>query len=364
MDKIIELSLPEKCRILAVSDIHTHWQLFDRLLKKAKYDPQNDYLVIVGDILEHGSDNIKTLEYVKALCDKSDKAILLMGNNDIMCSRMAYHYDFKQFQQQFYRNEHNTFRQMANTLGYVDCWEGNWLEIREKVVEKYGELLSFIRDLPTCLETEEYVFVHAGLEDRHDWRNTDDIYAITVPWFLRKENPTGKQLVFGHYPTYNYKRSNVTNLPIIDSEKKMICIDGGMTIKKACQMNMLIIDKCCEDYSHEIIWDTDVPKKTVLKEFSCDLKPVYIDWEKQDITIIEKNGYMTKLRDEYTGGEGYIPESEIWYFDEKPHVYQFLSSFPAVRKGERVSIFDEDETMSLVITENATVGWLPSDIIE
>ena len=106
MDKIIDFSLPEKCRILAVSDIHTHWELLDRLLKKAKYDPQNDYLVIVGDILEHGSDNIKTLEYVKALCDKSDKAILLMGNNDIMCSRMAYHYEFKRFQQQFYRNEH------------------------------------------------------------------------------------------------------------------------------------------------------------------------------------------------------------------------------------------------------------------
>ena len=364
MDKIIDLSLPEKCRILAVSDIHTHWHLFDRLLKKAKYDPQNDYLVIVGDILEHGSDNIKTLEYVKALCDKSDKAILLMGNNDIMCSRMAYHYEFKRFQQQFYRNEHNTFRQMANTLGYVDCWEGNWLEIKEKVVEKYGELLSFIRELPTCLETEEYVFVHAGLENRPDWRNTDDIYAITVPWFLRKENPTGKQLVFGHYPTYNYKRSNVTNLPIIDSKKKMICIDGGMTIKKACQMNLFIIDKCGENYSHRIIWDTDMPKKTVLKDFSCDMKPVYVDWEKQDITIIEKNGYMTKVRDEYSGGEGLIPDREIYFFDEKPHVYQFLSSFPAVRKGELVSVFDEDETMSLVITENATVGWLPSDIIE
>ena len=382
MDKIIDLSLPEKCRILAVSDIHTHWQLFDRLLKKAKYDPQNDYLVIVGDILEHGSDNIKTLEYVKALCDKSDKAILLMGNNDIMCSRMAYHYDFDKFVKQFYRNEHNTFRQMANTLGYVDCWVEQVLddvifikdgsiaactsvdEIREKVVEKYGELLSFIRELPTCLETEEYVFVHAGLENRPDWRNTDDIYAITVPWFLRKENPTGKQLVFGHYPTYNYKRSNVTNLPIIDSKKKMICIDGGMTIKKACQMNLFIIDKCGENYSHRIIWDTDVPKKTVLKDFSCDMKPVYIDWEKQDITIIEKNGYMTKVRDEYSEGEGLIPDREIYFFDEKPHVYQFLSSFPAVRKGERVSVFDEDETMSLVITENATVGWLPSDIIE
>ena len=94
------------------------------------------------------------------------------------------------------------------------------------------------------------------------------------------------------------------------------------------------------------------------------MKPVYIDWEKQDITIIEKSGYMTKVRDEYSGGEGLIPDREIYFFDEKPHVYQFLSSFPAVRKGERVSVFYEDETMSLVISENATVGWLPSDIIE
>ena len=67
----------------------------------------------------------------------------------------------------------------------------------------------------------------------------------------------------------------MTNLPIIDSKKKMICIDGGMTIKKACQMNLFIIDKCGENYSHRIIWDTDMPKKTVLKDFSCDMKPVY-----------------------------------------------------------------------------------------
>ena len=63
-------------------------------------------------------------------------------------------------------------------------------------------------------------------------------------------------------------------------------------------------------------------------------------------------------------GEGLIPDREIYFFDEKPHVYQFLSSFPAVRKVSGYRSFYEDETMSLVISENATVGWLPSDIIE
>jgi len=32
--------------------------------------------------------------------------------------------------------------------------------------------------------------------------------------------------------------------------------------------------------------------------------------------------------------------------------------------GEKVSVFYEDETMALVITEDSTVGWLPSEIIE
>lgn len=364
MNSIINIKLPEKCRILAVSDIHTAWQTLEGLLNKAEYDSQNDYLVIVGDILEHGSDNIRTLEYIKSLCGKSDKAICLLGNNDTMCARMAYTYDFERFQQQFYRNDHNTFRQMANTLGYTDCWEGNWLEMREKTVEKYGELLSFVRNLPVCLETDEYVFVHAGLEDRPDWRNTDDNYAITVPWFLRKENPTGKWLVFGHYPTYNYKRSNATNLPIIDGEKKMICIDGGMSIKKACQMNILIIQKDGNNYTHEIIWDTPFEKRTVKADFSCGLQPVYVDWTQQDMVILDEMGYVTKIRDNISGIEGYFPKREIYEFDGKPHVYQFLSSFPAVNKGETVSVCAEDGTMTLVITENAVVGWIPSEIID
>lgn len=364
MRSVIKLDLPEKCRLLAVSDIHTAWQTLDSLLKKAEYDPQKDYLVIVGDIVEHSSDNIRTLEYVKALCDKSDKVICLLGNNDTMCARMAYTYDFERFQQQFYRNEHNTFREMANTLGYKDCWEGNWLEIRERVVEKYGKLLSFVRDLPICLETQEYIFVHAGLENRPDWQNTDDTYAITVPWFMNKENPTDKWLVVGHYPTYNYESSNATNLPIIDHEKKMICIDGGMSIKEYCQLNLFVIHKNGNSYTHEVIWDTPFEKRTVNTDFSCELKPVYTDWSNQHIVIIEDMGYITKIRDNITGREGYIPKREVFHFDGKTHVYQFMSAFPTVNKGERVFVCAEDDTMTLVITENAAVGWLPSEIIE
>lgn len=364
MNSIIKLELPENCRMLVVSDIHTQWQLLDGLLRKAEYDPQMDYLVIAGDIVEHGSDNIRTLEYVKSLCDKSDKAVCLLGNNDTMCARMAYTYGFERFQQQFYRNEHNTFRQMANTLGYTDCWEGNWLEIREKTVEKYGELLSFVRDLPICLETEDYVFVHAGLENRPDWRNTDDSYAITAKWFFREENPTGKWLIVGHFPTYNYKECKSTNLPIVDETKKMIGIDGGLGIKSACHMNLFVIEKQGKNYSHSVIWDTYKEKRIIKEDFSCELKPLYVDWGNQDIEILSEKDGFCKLRDNVSGAEGYLPKCEVYDFDGVKRVFRFLSSFPTVKKGERVSVFKEDGDFSLVITENAVVGWLPKKIIE
>lgn len=362
--KIKNVKLPDNCRILAISDIHTHYDVMDRLLKKAYYNPKEDYLVIVGDILEHGEENLKTLEYIKKLSDNSDKCYVLMGNNDFMCVEMAYIYDFKDFQRQFYRNDHNTFRQMARNLDFKDCREGNWLEIREKVLAEYKEEIEFIRDFPTCLETDDFVFVHAGVENRPDWRNTDDIKAITMYWFLREENPTGKWLVCGHYPTYNYSRCQGKNLPVIDNAKKMIDIDGGMTIKQAGQVNLLVITKNNSDYTFESLFDTDAPKFTVLKDFSSKMTPLYVDWKNQDIEIIDDSDYLVRLRDNYTGFEGVIPKNQVYYFDEKPHIYQFMSAFPTVKKGEQVFVFYKDEKMVLVIQKDGQVGWIPVEIIE
>ena len=366
MQSVIQLQLPKKCRIVVVSDIHTCYELFDKMLKQVKYNPDEDYLIIVGDILEHLENNIETLKYVYELC-QNDKAYCILGNNDTFAGRMAFSYSYKRFAEKFYYTENgidNAFLQMAKSVGFDKCNEENWLDIRKAVIDKYGEELEFLYNLPLCIETENYVFVHAGLENRTDWKNTDDNYAITVPWFFRKENPTGKWLVVGHYPTYNYKVANATNLPIFDYDKKIIDIDGGLGIKTACQMNFLIINKDNDVYSHEIVWDTSYPKRKVIKDFSCDLTPKYVDWSNQDIMILDDNGEILKVRDNVTGVEGYIPKRNVYEFDGALHIYQFLSSFPTVKSGEFVSVCGETESLYLVITEKAIVGWIPKDILE
>lgn len=366
MESIIKLDLPKNCRMLVVSDIHTNYKLLDKMLKQAKYKEGEDYLIIVGDILEHLENNIETLNYVYDLC-KADRTYCLLGNNDTFAARMAFSYPYERFAEKFYYTEYgidNAFLQMAKSVGYNSCSKDNWLDIRKAVLSKYGKQLEFLRKLPLCLETERYIFVHAGLENRPDWENTDDTYAITVPWFLRRENPTDKWLVVGHFPTYNYNRSNATNLPIFDYNKRIIDIDGGLGIKTACQMNLFIISKKGNDYTHEVMWDTPYEKHTVNCDYSSELTPLYVDWSDQDMVILEEKDDMVKLRDNVTGNVGYIPKREVYDFDGKIHVYQFLSSFPTVKKGEQVSVCAESKNMYLVITENAAVGWLPKEIID
>ncbi len=64
MLNIVNISLPSRCRIICISDLHTHWQETKKLLEHCNYKPDEDYLFILGDILERGDDNINALRYV------------------------------------------------------------------------------------------------------------------------------------------------------------------------------------------------------------------------------------------------------------------------------------------------------------
>ena len=57
-------------RLIAISDIHGHLQYLKALLRKVKYDPDLDYLVIIGDYIEKGED-METIvcDYIAGMTD-------------------------------------------------------------------------------------------------------------------------------------------------------------------------------------------------------------------------------------------------------------------------------------------------------
>lgn len=363
MKNLIKLTLPEKCRIIAVSDIHTCWYLLDAVLKKADYRPGVDYLIIIGDILEHWDQNLQTLDYVMKLC-QNDRVYCLMGNNDTMSFRMAHVYDYEKFMQKRSRKPHNTFLQMAEKLNITDFPAEKFEALREKIYRHFKTELDFLENLPYALETQAHIFVHAGIENRSDWENTSDTYALVQPYWLREKQCSGKWVVVGHFPCYNYKHANNTNLPIIDENKKMICVDGGLTIKHACQLNAFCIYKNGYDYNYETIWDTFFEKKTVLKNYDSGMTPIYCDPYNHKFTLIEKKDGLALVRNETTGDEGLIPEEKLWYEGDTLKIWYSLNAFLSVKKGEIISRCDIFGKYAFIISENGQVGWIPKNLIE
>lgn len=363
MKNIVRLNLPEKCRIIAVSDIHTCWYLLDTVLKKADYRPNEDYLIIVGDILEHWDQNLQTLKYVMELC-RNNRVYCLMGNNDTTALRMAHIYNYEEFIQKRSRKPHNTFMQMAERLGITDFPKLHFDDLRKKVCSHFKAELEFLENLPYALETQNHIFVHAGIENRVDWQNTSETFALTHPYWLREKQCSGKCVVVGHFPCYNYKRANNTNLPIVDDNEKMICIDGGLTVKHACQLNAFCINKDGGSYFCETIWDTFFDKKIVIEDYYSNMTPLYCDPYNHEFTFIGKKDGLALVRNETTGQEGSIPEEKLWFDNGRLKIWYSINAFISVKKGEVVSLCDINGIYAFIIAENGQVGWIPKNIIE
>lgn len=358
---IIRLSLPQDCRIICVSDIHGHCTKFKELLLKCRYNPASDYLFILGDFLEKGPENLDTLLYVKSLCD-NDRIYCVCGNNDWNCVAMAFSDDKESFAERIRQNK-RLFSEMGEAIGIYD-FEQDFEKKRRSVFEKYKKELEFVRDLPLAVDTDDYIFVHAGIENRTDWENTDEDYVCCVPWFLRAGHSLSKTVVVGHFPSYNYGESNNTNLPIIDADKRIINIDGGAGVKGAGQLNAFIMNKTGKSYEYETVWLPLVPSRTVITDVVSDYKPIYCDYEKSDLDIIEQQGDFKAVYNKADGAKGLIPENWLGYWNDKFHGWINLSSFLSVKKGECFYAYNETENFYFGIAQNGQVGFVPKTAVD
>ncbi len=355
--EIIRPKLPQDCRVICISDIHANLKHFKMLLEKSQYNKDNDFLFILGDIAEKGRDNLDTIHFVMELC-RSDKAVCIKGNNDIICERMAFYDSKERFYERLQFRPHSTFTEMGKSIGIEDFNE-DFEKKRKKVGNAFKDELEFMRTLPLAIETTDHIFVHAGIEHRSDWENTSEQFAISQPWYLRFEHCSPKTVVCGHYPTYNYRRANNTCLPIFDNKKRMICIDGGASTKCAAQLNALIINYSGGKYDYETIFVPLGEESIVKRAVNSQCKPVHVDWESHTLTVIEKQADFLYVQIDQTGERGLIPENRTGYWNGKLHGWVHLNTFLSAKEGERFYISAETEEYYLGIAENGQVGLLP-----
>ena len=177
-------------KIYAISDIHGCSETFTELLNKISFST-NDTLYLLGDYIDRGPSSIQTIDKIIELQSSGYNIKCLRGNHEQMMLNSI------QDPSQSTLWEKNGGDKVLDELGIYSV---------SQIPRKY---INFIEGLPYYIETDDFFFVHAGLnlqifnplEDKESmiWiRNWED--HIILDEFLQ-----GKKLVHGHTPQTRVK---------------------------------------------------------------------------------------------------------------------------------------------------------------
>lgn len=195
-----------KKRILVVSDIHGQCDRFVNLLNIAKYNPKEDQLVVLGDLVDRGDQNFETLCFVAYL--QKQGAIIIKGNHDELCKG-------------------SIIELLNNNVGnacddHILCGGPNTFnELKVLSKDELLQLYSFLHRLPLYYEIDNYIFVHAGVNAHIPLElNENNTLLWARDEFIYSPAYKGKVVVFGHTVT--------CTIPSLDLRKKILWQDIGV----------------------------------------------------------------------------------------------------------------------------------------
>ncbi|PHC90924.1 serine/threonine protein phosphatase [Bacillus wiedmannii] len=332
MEKIKKLSIPNDGRVIIISDIHGELNLFNELLHKVNFKDE-DYLIINGDLCEKGRNSIGVVNYVMDLVVSKPNVYVIEGNCEVVVEALV--------------NENPALI--------------NYLCTRKNTI--FNEWLT---ELPTAIETEDYIFVHAGLDDKEDWKETVRKNAIAMPEFFNKSHRANKYVVVGHWPVVNYSDKAPSNNPVIDEEKKIIAIDGGNAIKEAGQLNAFIIQRARAGDTFSYTYVDYFPEFEVIADFNANTSmqggvtyPYYY------IDPIEKMKDYTVCKQRETNKLLSVKNEYIRQLDSGEYTVKTDISCAqiSVRKGDIVSLIDNSCSGYDLIKRDGVEGWIEKGIL-
>jgi serine/threonine protein phosphatase 1 len=175
-------------RMLAISDIHGELELFNKLLEKVEYDASEDQLILLGDYVDRGPDSKGVVDRVMEL--KKQGAIVLRGNHDEMMISAIDGSDFDR--ERWYRN---------GALPTLQSYDPSINDMDIPDTDLFLEHVDFIKNLDYYYETEDYIFVHAGVQPGVDRKETDSDKFVWIREEFYEHYNEDKVVIFGHTPT-------------------------------------------------------------------------------------------------------------------------------------------------------------------
>lgn len=174
-------------KIFAIGDIHGCFDKLQRLILEIKADPVNDTLVFIGDYIDRADGGRDVVDYILKLKKTFQNVICLRGNHESMLLRFL-----DGVEDDIY---------LANggfaTLKAYGISRSDAPKVRKKKIPP--DHLKFFKTLLPYYETDQFIFVHAGLIPGREL-NEQSLYDMQ--WirqtFIDSDDDFGKQVVFGH----------------------------------------------------------------------------------------------------------------------------------------------------------------------
>lgn len=335
-------------RKIIISDIHGNLDLYKRLLIKIDYKPNEDCLILLGDIIEKGPKNLETLHCIMHQVQTQD-VHCIMGNCDFIAKNVLYSYRLDFLKHVLGFRKESLIHEMAQSLHLEinkDCDISNICQILRK---HYLKELCFLNDLPHVLEDDQHIYVHAGIESNDNY-GTDFKQVLTHPFFLETHQIFKKNVIVGHMPVTEYCSHIASFDPIYDVKHNIYSIDGGNVVKHGGQLNALIF----EGNTTRMERCDLLEEKTVIHDVSYHTQiPFFVTWNHGQIQILEKSDKQSKV---------YCPYNHRTFWVENEFVTKDLKAFDytnyeiPLKKGETVKIVFAYQD-KVQIKKNGILGW-------
>lgn len=338
-------------RILVTSDIHGDLDGFKALLEKMEYTPVVDTLVIIGDLVQKGTQNLGTVRCIMELA-KAQNVFVLMGNNDLFTLVDTDQNIFNHFKHHFGRT---VLYESATALGLPlpeTVEEAH--AVREQAEREFAAEFDFLRSLPHILETDKFLFAHAGLADE-DLEHQDLEYVLATPRFHETaDHRFSKLLLVGHWPSSNYRADSLNYAPLYNAECNTLSIDGGTNLKDFGQLNGVILDSETGEWTW--VCADNFPKFQA-PHAQAPRGGTAITWLENAVELAERGDEFSRCRALKDGVELDIPNS-FFYEDERGlRSVDITDTRLGVEEGETLSVLREFSDRLLVKNDRGIAGF-------
>ena len=173
-------------KIFAIGDIHGSFERLQELIQKIPIDFSEDILVFIGDYIDRGPASVEVVDYMIDLKKRYPEIIHLKGNHEDMLEKYLDGTDRFTYLLNGGQNTLDSYLSKTN---------------RSDTFPIPPDHMEFFKSLKLYYETEDYIFVHAGLRPKIplESQETEDLLWIRDK-FIYSDFDFGRQVVFGHTP--------------------------------------------------------------------------------------------------------------------------------------------------------------------